>query len=102
MYDSALALYNADHTLTIALDVARNFAVATEHLMLLWPTAGTSRSLSSSSNLVCVRKLNSSLTISGPRREYLMTRAVLERTCLAAGISPPEKVLAFENQVVPI
>ncbi|KAI0657039.1 hypothetical protein C8Q70DRAFT_1007912 [Cubamyces menziesii] len=72
----ALALYNADHTLTIALDVARNFAVATEHLMLLWPTAG-------------------------PRREYLMTRAVLERTCLAAGISPPEKVLAFENQVVP-
>ncbi|KAL7277416.1 hypothetical protein ACG7TL_009278 [Trametes sanguinea] len=36
----AIALWNADHTLMIALDVARHCADAAEHLMLIWPSPG--------------------------------------------------------------
>ncbi|KAI0630959.1 hypothetical protein C8Q77DRAFT_1219206 [Trametes polyzona] len=68
----ALALWEADHTLTVALDAARAFAPATEYMMRLWP---------------------------GPaqRREYEEVRAQLVRTCIAAGVSPPERVIPLED-----
>lgn len=39
-YRRALSLYEADRTLTIALDVARAFCPATEYMMRLWPGPG--------------------------------------------------------------
>ncbi|KAI0642505.1 hypothetical protein C8Q79DRAFT_916852 [Trametes meyenii] len=66
----ALKLWDADHTLTIALDVARAFAPPTESLMLLWPSPY-------------------------PRREYERLRARLVQTCLEAGVSPPERTIGY-------
>ncbi|KAI0671648.1 hypothetical protein C8Q78DRAFT_1078442 [Trametes maxima] len=66
----ALKLWDADHTLTIALDVARAFAPPTESLMLLWPSPH-------------------------PRREYERLRARLVQTCLEAGVSPPERTIGY-------
>ncbi|KAH9848331.1 hypothetical protein C2E23DRAFT_739783 [Lenzites betulinus] len=65
----ALALWEADRTLILALDVARAFAPATEYMMRIWP---------------------------GPaqRREYEAVRARIVQACLAANVSPPERVVA--------
>ncbi|KAI0764498.1 hypothetical protein BD413DRAFT_575275 [Trametes elegans] len=68
----ALALWDADHTLSVALEVARTFAPATEYLMLLWPSAG-------------------------PRREYEKLRVQLVQTCDVAGVSPPERAIGYEG-----
>lgn len=40
LYRRALSLYEADRTLTIALDVARAFCPSTEYMMRLWPGPG--------------------------------------------------------------
>lgn len=37
---SALALWEADHTMGVALDVARTFAPCAEYYMRLWPVTG--------------------------------------------------------------
>lgn len=44
-YRRALSLYEADRTLTIALDVARAFCPATEYMMRLWPGPGLYKSI---------------------------------------------------------
>ncbi|KAI0822889.1 hypothetical protein BC628DRAFT_1326213 [Trametes gibbosa] len=66
----ALALWEADLTLGIALDVARAFAAATEYMMRIWP---------------------------GPvqQREYEAVRARIVQACIAANISPPERIVAL-------
>ncbi|KAI0630960.1 hypothetical protein C8Q77DRAFT_1130283 [Trametes polyzona] len=66
----ALKLWEADHSLTIALEVARVLAPATESLMLLWPSPGQ-------------------------RREYELLRTQLVMTCMEAGIPPPERALGY-------
>ncbi|KAH9848329.1 hypothetical protein C2E23DRAFT_739894 [Lenzites betulinus] len=66
----ALKLWDADHTLMIALDVARVLAPATEYLMLLWP---------------CPTQ----------RRDYERLRAELVLTCMEANIAPPERAIGY-------
>ncbi|KAI0367720.1 hypothetical protein BV20DRAFT_981229 [Pilatotrama ljubarskyi] len=66
----ALKLWEADRTLTIALDVARAFAPCTEALMLLWPSPSQ-------------------------RKEYEQLHSWLVHVCVAAGVAPPERALGF-------
>ncbi|KAI9066862.1 hypothetical protein FKP32DRAFT_1673551 [Trametes sanguinea] len=72
----AIALWNADHTLMIALDVARTCADAAEHLMLIWPSPGQ-------------------------RREYEQLRERLVQTCLLAGVPPPPPVIGRTSAAMP-
>ncbi|KAI0349870.1 hypothetical protein OH77DRAFT_1593959 [Trametes cingulata] len=68
----ALKLWEADRTLTIALDVARAFAPCTEALMLLWPSPSQ-------------------------RREYEQLHSWLVHVCISAGVSPPERAIGFDG-----
>ncbi|PIL23633.1 transcription factor [Ganoderma sinense ZZ0214-1] len=66
----ALALWHADPSLSIALDVAKTFAPCVEYMMIIWPSRNQ-------------------------RREYEALRGWLVRSCMNAGVPAPERAIPF-------
>ncbi|KAI0676603.1 hypothetical protein C8Q78DRAFT_959911 [Trametes maxima] len=70
----ALALWEADSTLSIALDVARTFAPSTEYYMRLW-------------------------TLPEQQRAYDRLYERLVFVCMAAGVSPPPRTIPLGSAI---
>ena len=82
-----LSLWYADRTLLIALEVAKAFAPCVEFMMMIWPSPSEPDLFDSSLSSHALR------IFLGQRKEYEALRNWLVRSCMIAGVSPPERAI---------